>query len=138
MNRLLKRWQGEYLVSLRRWRCNSRTGKSPSVGDIVLVREGPRRLWPLARVVEVMEGSDGNQRVAVISLRGSLTRRALSLLYPLEAEPPWSGPILRASSDPQPASVDPSPDPVSQSPVDQPTQVTSRGRQIRLPARFRD
>ena len=140
VNRLLRRWKDEYLSSLRRWRGGSRSGKLPLVGDIVLVKEGSsRRNWPLARVVDVLEGRDGWSRVAVISLRGNLTRRAISLLYPLEAEPPWSGPFLRASPDPssvraavsQPSSSPPSP-------MRSPIRTTSRGRPIRLPARYRD
>ena len=137
--KLLNRWKNEYLASLRRWRGGGRSGRSPVVGDIVMVKEGPRRSWPLARVVEILESSDGGCRAVVISLKGNLTRRATSLLYPLEAEPPWSGPSLRASLDPSPVPVPASP-PLSPSPspVRPPVRTTVRGRQIRLPARYRD
>ena len=57
-NRLMLRWRQEYLTSLRAWRGGPSHGKLPSVGDIVLVKEGPRRsTWPLARVVELLTGN---------------------------------------------------------------------------------
>ena len=89
-NRLINRWRDEYLVSLRAWRDADTPGRRPQKGDIVLVREGPKRSrWPVAAIEEVL-----SDRVAVIRLNGMTTRRDTKILYPLEAEPPWNGPRL--------------------------------------------
>ena len=137
----MTRWRQEYLTSLRSWRGARSNGRLPSVGDIVLVKEGARRAsWPLAKVEELLQGSDGVTRAAVISINGNRTRRATSLLYPLEAEPPWSGlPALHAREEDESDAASTSssesseqPDPASSASV-----VTRGGRQVRLPARFR-
>ena len=137
-DRLITRWRDEYLVSLRAWRNADSSGRRPKKGDIVLVREGPKRSrWPIAAIVEVL-----SDRVAIIRLNGTITRRATKLLYPLEAEPPWDGPRLEDVQD-NPGDV--------QAPVDldnsvnaadsqesEAPRVDRRGRAIRLPARYRD
>ena len=137
-SRLMTRWRQEYLTSLRGWRGSLTRGKAPSVGDIVLVKEGSRRaLWPLAKIVELLGGSDGVTRAAIILLNGNRTRRAISLLYPLEAEPPWSGlPTLHSRTE---SSSDSSPSDSEDAEAAEPTpstSVTRGGRQVRLPARF--
>ena len=135
-DRLIDRWRHEYLTSLRVWRDVQSSGKVPKVGDIVLVREGPRRSrWPLAVVHEVL-----SNHVVVIRLKGILTKRASKLLYPLEADPPWEGlPLLRVPQS-VPNDVQSNEDSI---PVDDvlsapPVRVNRRGRHIRLPKRFQD
>ena len=60
------------------------------VGDVVQVHEEnlPRGLWKLGRVKELILGSDGNVRSAVVSVvtQGLSTdiRRPIQRLYPLE------------------------------------------------------
>ena len=142
-NRLIDRWRKDYLASLRVWRNTDSPGRLPKKGDIVLVREGPRRSrWPIAAIHDLI-----SEHVAVVRLNGHLTRRATKLLYPLEADPPWEG---------SPRLVDPpsqSDDQSTDSSCDQPVQSVSdganaapevpirfdrRGRAIRLPVRFLD
>lgn len=85
---LNRRWCQEYQRALRCWSTSprGRPGRTPSVGDVVLVHnEGPRGRWPLARVTALLRGPDGRARAAVISLRGRSTRRPLARLFALEA-----------------------------------------------------
>ena len=149
-NKLIDRWRHEYLTSLRVWRDARSGGKTPAVGDIVLVREGPRRSrWPLAAVVEVI-----SPFVVKIRLHGKITRRATNLLYPLESEAPWDGlPSLRCNVTDSDSTVAPSslPDLHDQSETQNDSEhsdveeedvhsarVTRGGRVIRRPARFLD
>ena len=138
LNRLLGRWKQEYLTTLRCWRRGRSHGKLPAVGDVVLVKSGPYRAeWPLAIVKELLVGQDGHARAAVILMRGQLTRRAVSLLYPLEANASWSGAPGSTSPPDEDPSSQSSDDEVDSSPVVAP-QVTRRGRQIRPPVRLQD
>ena len=137
-NRLVDRWRHDYLASLRVWRNTDSSGRLPEKGDIVLVREGPRRSrWPIAAVHDII-----SNHVAVIRLNGHLTRRATKLLYPLEADPPWEGsPQLVDSSSPGPSndsSANASPDDQNASSEIAPLRVDRQGRVIRLPARLLD
>ena len=83
---LKQRWTQEYLPSLRQWRGHSSSGSQPKVGDVVLVAEGAKHNWPLARIVSLHPGRDGIVRVVTILLRGRRTRRLTRMLYPLECE----------------------------------------------------
>ena len=84
---LQSRWKLEYLPSLRRWRGLSSSGAHPKVGDVVLVSEGAKGSWPLARVMSLHPGRDGVVRMVTILLRGRLTRRLTRMLFPLECSP---------------------------------------------------
>lgn len=81
---LKSRWRLEYLPTLRRWRGLFTSGSHPKVGDVVLVSEGPKGSWPLARVMSLHPGRDGIVRMVTILLRGRLTRRLTRMLFPLE------------------------------------------------------
>ena len=135
-DRLIDRWRHEYLTSLRVWRDVHSSGRVPRVGDVVLVREGPRRSkWPLAVVHEVL-----SNHVVIIRLKGILTKRASKLLYPLEADPPWEGlPLLTVPpSFPEDVEITDDLASVEEVPIASPVRVDRRGRQIRLPKRFQD
>ena len=87
---LQRRWQREYLQSLRCWRSSPQRhpGRLPEEGEVVLVQgEGSRSRWPLARVLELIRGPDGRCRAAFVLVRGVRTRRPLSKLFRLEASP---------------------------------------------------
>ena len=86
---LQRRWKREYLESLRCWRLTEgRPARLPRTGDVVLVHGSePRGRWPLARILELIEGPDGGCRAAFVEVRGVRTRRPLSKLFPLEASP---------------------------------------------------
>ena len=86
---LQRRWKREYLESLRCWRQpGGRPACLPRVGDIVLVGGAePRSRWPLARVLELIRGPDGDCRAAYLEVRGVRTRRPICKLFRLEADP---------------------------------------------------
>ena len=86
--RLIKRWTTEYLQTLRAWNAPARTPppRLPRKGDVVLVNDKvPRGRWPLARVLELFPGRDGQYRAAMLEMRGKKTRRPISKLYAMEA-----------------------------------------------------
>ncbi|XP_066153587.1 uncharacterized protein [Euwallacea fornicatus] len=60
-----KRWSVDYLNRLQNRPKWAKTAKNVQVGDLVLIREddAPPLHWPLARVIQVMPGSDGVVRV---------------------------------------------------------------------------
>ena len=144
-NRLIDRWRHDYLASLRSWRNADSSGRLPKRGDIVLVREGPRRSrWPIASIQDLI-----SNHAAIIRLNGHLTRRATKLLYPLEADPPWEGcpQLVDSQTPPSQQGIDSSSDQIPlPEPSDSgddtsqvvPPRVDRRGRVIRLPARFLD
>ncbi|XP_070074097.1 uncharacterized protein [Drosophila takahashii] len=79
------RWREEYLTLLQQ-RSKWRTSKPAlQVNDVVLVQNDnlPPLKWPLARVMELVPGSDGVARVAVIRTATATTRRAVRKLYVL-------------------------------------------------------
>lgn len=63
-------------------------GDAISIGDMVLVHDAdrPRGFWKIARVEDLISGSDGQVRGAYIrtSNRPSHLRRPIQLLYPLQ------------------------------------------------------
>ena len=75
-----KRWRTKYLVELReshRYQTQTRKGTSiVSVGDVVIVQDQdqPRGLWKLAIVKEVLTGSDGHIRGAVVRVHSKANR----------------------------------------------------------------
>ncbi|XP_043064382.1 uncharacterized protein LOC122320284 [Drosophila ficusphila] len=76
------RWREEYLTLLQQ-RSKWRTPKPAlQINDVVLVQNEnlPPLKWPLARVMELVPGSDGVARVAVIRTSTGVTRRAVRKL----------------------------------------------------------
>ena len=58
-----------------------------TVGDVVLIGEDhlPRQTWKMGRITELFPGRDGLVRsCAVRTSAGSVLRRPVQLLYPLE------------------------------------------------------
>ncbi|XP_064488518.1 uncharacterized protein LOC135400618 [Ornithodoros turicata] len=83
-----KRWHKEYLAELQSSR-SSRVFKSSALkpGDIVILHDEkqPRPLWKLCRIVDVFCGRDEKVRACTVRLPdGTLRRRPVQLLYPLE------------------------------------------------------
>jgi len=96
LNHFWKRWVGEYLLQLRE--CHRHNGNSAVIdgvlqeGQVVLMHNesSPRGFWKLVRVHELIKGSDGLVRGAVLKMpsdkgRPTLFRWPLRCLYPLEA-----------------------------------------------------
>ncbi|XP_043865078.1 uncharacterized protein LOC122757320 [Drosophila mojavensis] len=76
------RWRDEYLNLLQQ-RAKWRTSKPGlAVGNIVLVKDEnlPSLKWPLARIIELIPGSDGVARVALLKTEVGEIRRATNKL----------------------------------------------------------
>ncbi|XP_043476289.1 uncharacterized protein LOC122507568 [Leptopilina heterotoma] len=79
------RFRAEYLGQLTIKKGKGETRKIKP-GDIVLIGDDlHKRLdWPLARVVEIYPGCDGNTRVALLKTKEGLKKRAFQRIFPLE------------------------------------------------------
>ena len=81
LHQFTKRWQHEYLLSLREHaneRCKKQNKESPiSVGDIVIVKSDlkKRTFWKLAKVEELLPGRDGQIRSAKVKVAGKDDRK---------------------------------------------------------------
>jgi hypothetical protein len=136
-----KRWRTEYLQALHQWRTKpvdpNRCPLLPAVGDVVLIeQEGYQRgLWPLARVQELITGSDGFIRAVMVKKSdGTLLRRPTSKVYPLEMGNPWQPTDIQSGEKSAPT---PRPIVTSRSePEILADRHDRRGRPIRVPARY--
>ena len=90
-------WQTEYLLQLRdchrHYKKTDERGATLSEGQIVLVHSDicSRGFWKLAKIHQLIQGSDSHVRGAIIKLPGKgnqtkLLRRPLQCLYPLELD----------------------------------------------------
>ena len=94
LNPFTAAWRKEYLVNLREAHAtNSRKkGEDPeiAVGDVVLLQNDStkRALWKLAIVKELLAGSDGQVRAAVVRVAdtGNLLKRSVKHLIPIEVK----------------------------------------------------
>ena len=86
-------WREEYLKSLReRHQCELKRSKyseiSPTIGTVVIIKDDHlrRSQWKLGRISNLIKSRDGEIRTAEVRLsNGTCTRRAISLLFPLES-----------------------------------------------------
>lgn len=118
-----QRWRKEYLVGLREMHSQYRKkSHAPriSVGDVVVIHsdDQPRAKWKLGVVVELLVGTDGENRAAVLRLAGQgrttkYLRRPVQRLFPIEMavmasekeeKPSEPGPEmnLKTNSEPNP------------------------------------
>ena len=83
-----KRWLTEWLPSLSPRKKWGKEKRDLGVGDLVLVlsTDTPRGKWPLGRIIEVFPGPDGHVRTADVKVKGSILRRPIVKLCPLECE----------------------------------------------------
>ena len=89
LNDFRKRCYKEYLLELRdnRRSIKRESEQIISVGDVVLIEDdGPRLMWKLGRVVELIVSKDGECRAAGLSVTGSknILQRPIRKLFPLE------------------------------------------------------
>ncbi|KAL9961132.1 hypothetical protein ACROYT_G030023 [Oculina patagonica] len=96
LQQFTKRWQHEYLLSLRERaneRCKKQNKESPiSVGDIVIVKSDlkKRTFWKLGKIQELLPGRDGQIRSAKVKVAGKgerkpqVLRRVIQDLIPVE------------------------------------------------------
>ncbi|XP_032294718.2 uncharacterized protein [Drosophila virilis] len=90
------RWREEYLTLLQQ-RSKWRTPQPGlSINDVVLVKDEnlPPLKWPLARVQELISGSDGVSRVAVLQTATGVIRRAVRKLCLLPKQDDVESPCL--------------------------------------------
>jgi len=120
MEHFWKRWRTEYLLQLReshRYSKGTTSGQNyvPRQGELVLLHDerNLRGFWKLAKIEELLKGSDGRVRGAMIRVpsRSSSTilRRPLSRLYPLEIQCRPTAELDEPSSSSQGAQVDEEP-----------------------------
>jgi hypothetical protein len=85
LQELRERFRKEYLGILVQKRSKEQT-KEFQLGECVLIgRKGVKRiLWPMGRIVELMPGRDGINRVARLKVKNGFLVRPLQRLYPLE------------------------------------------------------
>ncbi|XP_066983767.1 uncharacterized protein [Macrobrachium rosenbergii] len=83
---LWKRWEREYLTSLREThRVGIRHEFWPKMGDDVLIHdEGPRSRWKLGQIVKLHVGPDDVLRVVTLKTPQGQVMRPVVKLYPLE------------------------------------------------------
>ena len=94
LNQFTAAWRKEYLVNLRETHATNsrRKGENPqiAVGDVVLLQNDStkRALWKLAVVKELLAGSDGQVRAAVVRVAdtGNLLKRSVKHLIPIEVK----------------------------------------------------
>jgi len=96
INHFWKRWRSEYLLELRNSHRNATqrtTDRVVSIGDVVIVHDEdqPRGKWRIGKVENLITGSDGCVRGAVVRVktkggRTSTLRRPVQRLYPLEVQ----------------------------------------------------
>ena len=89
-----KRWKFEYLLELRdvhRFHNQGSTGPNIAVGDVVVIHNEDRKrgFWNLGRIKELISGSDGHNRAAVVMVsngkgKTTLLKRPVQRLFPLE------------------------------------------------------
>ena len=82
-----KVWKENYITNLPPMVKSHKKGATVVVGDIVLIRDEPlvpRLQWPLARVVKVHPGSDGNVRSVDVRTSKGIVCRPIQKLHRLE------------------------------------------------------
>lgn len=80
-----ERWSKEYVSELQvRHKWTKSTGRL-KLNDVVLIKEDhvPVCQWRLGRIIELIPGKDGIDRVAIIKTSHGTTRRAFSKICPL-------------------------------------------------------
>ncbi|XP_068204606.1 uncharacterized protein [Palaemon carinicauda] len=83
---LWKRWEREYLTSLREThRVGIRHESWPKMGDVVLIHdEGPRSRWKFGQIVKLHVGPDDVLRVVTLKTPKGQVMRPVVKLYPLQ------------------------------------------------------
>lgn len=91
IEKFYQKFQTDYLLALRErqiFRKQASEDRLPKIGELVLIQEDekPRVYWQWGLVMELNPSEDGLIRTALVRLSsGTITRRALKHLYPLEA-----------------------------------------------------
>ena len=88
VNRFSRVWKNDYLTSLREKHYGARKSiqlNPPKVNDVVIVESvSAQHEWPLGRIVKTYPDSEGNIRAVDVLCKGSISKRTLDKLVPLE------------------------------------------------------
>ncbi|GFS30481.1 uncharacterized protein NPIL_49611 [Nephila pilipes] len=81
----LKRKKKEYLGELVQ-KHNEKQSRNPQIGEIVLIGDdnNKRLFWPLAKIIELIKGSDGKIRTVKLKTQHGTVLRPIQRIYPLE------------------------------------------------------
>ncbi|XP_057677992.1 uncharacterized protein LOC130907200 [Corythoichthys intestinalis] len=95
------RWRKEYLLNLQRRSKWNKTRRNTKVDDIVLLQDDcPRNQWRLARVVEVLQGTDGKVRKLKLLLKDAIHDSQCNLkTKPIYIERPIHKTVLLLEAD---------------------------------------
>jgi hypothetical protein len=110
--------------------------KKLKVGEFVLVgREDRKRIfWPMARILELIPGTDGEPRMARLQTKNGVILRALQRLYPLEfSQDETLYPLLQKPLPPTPQVED-----ETLTLQQEEARKSKSGRVIKKPIRFCD
>ena len=90
-------WRKDYLLNLRAFRGAQLKGQRPviNVGDVVILKDdnAKRVFWRLGRIVELLKGSDGRARAALVNVANEngppkVLKRSIVHLVPIEVADP--------------------------------------------------
>jgi len=81
-----RRWVREWIPSIGKRNKWTQKHKNIDIGQIVVVLwpDLPRMKWPLGKIVEAIEGKDGNVRVVKVLVQGKIYKRGLNTILPLD------------------------------------------------------
>ena len=97
LTQLINYWRKDYLLNLRPFRGAQLKGQRPviNVGDVVILKDdnAKRVFWRLGRIVELLEGSDGRARAALVNMANEngpprVLKRIIVHLVPIEVADP--------------------------------------------------
>ncbi|KFD48533.1 hypothetical protein M513_10610 [Trichuris suis] len=85
-DRFWRRWQRDFLPTLRRRTKWTSPNRDLQVNDVVLIVDplSHRAHWVIGRVLDVFPGSDGRIRVAMVKTRDGAYKRPVARLAVLE------------------------------------------------------
>jgi hypothetical protein len=131
---VVRRWNDEYLVGLSQRKLHLESSNSLRVGQLVYVENGKLRCeWPLARIVEIVPGSDGVVRLVKLKIGKSEFFRPVQRLIPLELD---VDSVRVADSDGGDVQELPLVKPVEKERDESPVYITRYGRTVKKPERF--
>ncbi|KAF2887722.1 hypothetical protein ILUMI_18451 [Ignelater luminosus] len=142
---LRRRFRSEYLRQLSRKRpCLSRKS-TLRVGEIVLVGNDNQKLlhWPLAKIVEIITGKDGEIRVVRLKTANGELVRPVQRIYQLEINSPIEQKITKENKQENFDPLDITEVTLSKENekegcqlIKKPSVVTRYGRQVKIPKRL--
>ncbi|XP_068223542.1 uncharacterized protein [Palaemon carinicauda] len=106
LNHFENMWRNEYLTALREKHYGGSQAcqdKAPLVGDVVIVeRPGPQHEWPLGRIVKLYPDKENIIRVVDVLYNGSISKRTIDKLVPLEIHSPLINSTIAQGEESQP------------------------------------